>query len=65
MLLVWEREGKSPVSGNDTSISSSVQQKKEYLLGELRNGYTTHHKLKQQITEVNAEVSTHYYTITN
>ena len=43
--------------GADNSLSASVQQQKHYLLGELRNGYTTHHKLKQQISEVHAEVS--------
>ena len=56
MLSVWDKMGKSamPVA------AATVQQQKEYLLSELRAGYSIHHKLKHQTNALQAEVTVEY-----
>jgi len=52
LLRIWRSEGKEL---SDSTVASLAQQK-EYLLGQLRDGFTTHSKLQHQISSARAEV---------
>lgn len=54
LTSLWEKAGMSLAFG---AAGSTQQQREQYLFNELRNGYSTHQKLRNQVTSIQAEVT--------